>query len=149
LIFCLIVTKATSRSSYNGLIMSGTLFVLWQRILLGLCCAFVFSTHSHAAPQVSIRTGTASFYGPNFHNKCCTANGEHVNMHDFTAAHPTLPFGSRIKVTNLKNKKTVVVRINDRGPYYSSRIIDLSLAAFKRIADRQDGIIQVRIDVLK
>jgi len=128
--------------------MSGISSVFWQRILLGLCCVFVLITHSQAAPQISKPTGKASYYGPNFHGKCCTANGERVNMHALTAAHPTLPFGSRVKVTNLKNKKSVIVRINDRGPFHSSRIIDLSLAAFKKIAYRRAGIIQVRLELL-
>ena len=118
--------------------MSGISSVFWQRILLGLCCVFVLITHSQAAPQISKPTGKASYYGPNFHGKCCTANGERVNMHALTAAHPTLPFGSRVKVTNLKNKKSVIVRINDRGPY-SHADLHLSYSAFAHIESVKKG----------
>lgn len=71
------------------------------------------------------QTGFASWYGPGFHGKR-TASGERFNQHALTAAHKTLPLGSKVKVTNLKTKKTVVVTINDRGPYSRGRIIDLS-----------------------
>lgn len=70
----------------------------------------------------------ASWYGPGFHGRT-TASGETYNMHAMTAAHKTLPFGSKVKVTNLDNGKTAIVRINDRGPFIKSRIIDLSKTA--------------------
>lgn len=102
---------------------------------------------SHASLGPSI--GMASYYGPNFHGKCCTANGETVNMYAHTAAHPTLPFGTRLKVTHLKNNKSVVVRINDRGPYHGGRIIDLSKGAFEHIARQERGIIKVKLELLQ
>lgn len=78
--------------------------------------------------QVSLASGMASWYGPGFHGKT-TASGESYNMHALTAAHKTLPFGSKVKVTNLKNNKSTTVTINDRGPFIRGRIIDLSKKA--------------------
>lgn len=77
-------------------------------------------------------TGIASWYGPGFHKKK-TASGERFNMYALTAAHKTLPLHSKVKVTNLKNHKSVIVEINDRGPYVGRRIIDLSLASARAI----------------
>lgn len=79
------------------------------------------------------QVGKASWYGPGFHGKK-TASGQVFNQHALTAAHPHLPLGSRVKVTNLKNGKEVEVTINDRGPHKAGRIIDLSRAAAKKIA---------------
>lgn len=76
--------------------------------------------------------GVASWYGPRFHGRL-TANGERFSMHEFTAAHRTLPFGTRLRVTNESNGRSVLVRINDRGPYIKGRIIDLSRAAAQAI----------------
>jgi len=75
-----------------------------------------------------IQTGAASWYGPGFHGKR-TANGERFNTHALTAAHKTLPFGTQLRVTNERTGRSVVVRINDRGPYAHGRVIDLSKAA--------------------
>lgn len=75
----------------------------------------------------------ASWYGPGFNGKR-TASGERFNMHAMTAAHRTLPFGSKVRVTNRKTGKAVVVKINDRGPFVGGRIIDLSKAANKALA---------------
>ena len=77
-------------------------------------------------------TGVASWYGPGFHGKK-TASGERFNQYALTAAHKTLPLGSRVKVTNLSNNESIVVRINDRGPYAHRRIIDLSKGAAQAI----------------
>ena len=79
------------------------------------------------------QVGNASWYGPGFHGKK-TASGQVFNQHALTAAHPRLPLGSRVKVTNLKNGKEVEVTINDRGPHKAGRIIDLSRAAAKKIS---------------
>ncbi|KGQ21546.1 septal ring lytic transglycosylase RlpA family protein [Thermus filiformis] len=76
--------------------------------------------------------GLAVWYGPGFHGKK-TASGEVYDMHALTAAHPRLPFGTRVRVTNLKNGKSVVVRINDRGPFGGRYVIDLSYAAARAI----------------
>lgn len=96
--------------------------------------------------------GTSSWYGADFHGKK-TASGQVYNQHKLTAAHRTLPIPSLIKVTNLKNKKTVVVLVTDRGPYVpgkSTRILDLSKAAFAKIAGSLgEGVLQVRVQVLE
>ena len=79
-----------------------------------------------------------------------TASGERFNQNDFTAAHKTLPFGTKVRVTNPNNGKSVIVRINDRGPYVKNRVIDLSTASFKAIEDPNIGVIKdVVIDVLE
>ena len=80
------------------------------------------------SPGAELGRGRASWYGPGFHGKR-TASGERFDMNDLTAAHRTLPFGTRVRVRNTKNGREVVVRINDRGPQISGRIIDLSKAA--------------------
>ncbi len=82
--------------------------------------------------ESSIGTGSASYYGARFAGRK-TANGEIFNPRKLTAAHRTLPFGSKVKVTNRRNGKSVVVRINDRGPFARGRVIDLSKAAAQRI----------------
>jgi rare lipoprotein A len=81
-----------------------------------------------ARPGVEVGRGRASWYGPGFHGKR-TASGERFDMNDLTAAHRTLPFGTRVRVRNIQNGREVVVRINDRGPLVRDRIIDLSRAA--------------------
>jgi rare lipoprotein A (peptidoglycan hydrolase) len=92
-------------------------------------------------------TGLASWYGPRFHGRL-TASGEPFDMASLTAAHPHLPFGSRVRVTNLANGRSVVVTINDRGPYVKPRIIDLSHAAARRLGFVDDGLTEVRLEVL-
>ena len=89
----------------------------------------------------------ASFYGVEHHGKK-TASGEIFNMYDFTAAHKTLKFGTKVKVTNLKNNKSVIVRINDRGPFIKNRDLDLSFAAFKEIENIKTGKIKVTYQIL-
>ncbi|MDX8397982.1 MAG: septal ring lytic transglycosylase RlpA family protein [Mariprofundaceae bacterium] len=91
--------------------------------------------------------GTASWYGKKFHGKK-TANGERYNMHALSAAHKTLPMPSMVKVTNLENGRSIIVRVNDRGPFVKSRIIDLSYAAAKALAYDQQGTARVRVQVL-
>ncbi|KPV90667.1 RlpA-like protein precursor [Pseudoalteromonas sp. P1-30] len=92
--------------------------------------------------------GKASYYANKYHGRT-TANGETFSQNAFTAAHLELPFGTKVKVTNLANNKSVIVRINDRGPYVRGRVIDLSLGMFKKIADPKVGVIDVSISVLK
>ena len=92
-------------------------------------------------------SGAASYYGKRFHGRR-TANGESFNMNSMTAAHKTLPFGTKVKVTNRSNGKSVVVRINDRGPYVGGRVIDLSRAAAARIGMIHSGTARVSIAVL-
>jgi rare lipoprotein A len=77
-----------------------------------------------------------------------TASGERFNNYSMTAAHKSLPFGTKVIVTNINNGKTVVVTINDRGPYVKGRIIDLSLAAFSKIESLDKGIVEVKIRIV-
>ena len=91
-------------------------------VLSGACAGL---SGAEAKP---IQSGGASWYGPGFHGKK-TASGERFNTHALTAAHRSLPFGSRVQVTNERTGRSVVVRINDRGPFAGGRVIDLSKAA--------------------
>jgi rare lipoprotein A len=97
--------------------------------------------------EKSIQVGVASWYGPGFHGKR-TANGEVYNQHALTAAHRTLPLGTRAVVTNVDNGESVEVRINDRGPYKYGRVIDLSYEAARRIGMWAAGTAQVRVEVV-
>jgi rare lipoprotein A len=93
------------------------------------------------------QTGIASWYGPGFHGKA-TASGVIYNQHDLTAAHQTLPLGSRVRVTNLETGDATEVTINDRGPFAKGRIIDLSYAAGKALGMIQPGTVLVRLEVI-
>ena len=108
---------------------------------------FAFSSCA-ASSGMTLETGIASWYGPNFHGKQ-TANGEVYNQNELTAAHKTLPFNTVVKVTNLANGKSVTVRINDRGPYVGRRVIDLSRTAAERIDMIGPGTAKVRIELVK
>lgn len=90
-------------------------------------------------------TGTASWYGTKFHGQP-TANGEKYDLYGMSAAHKTLPLPSYVRVTNIDNGKTVVLRVNDRGPFYSDRIIDLSFAAAKKLGYAESGTARVRVE---
>ncbi len=115
-------------------------------LLLAAC-----SSQPQAGEDGSVRgytqTGLASYYADRYHNKR-TASGELHKRGGNTAAHMTLPFGTQVKVTNLANGKSVVVRVNDRGNFARGRIIDLSRAAFSAIGNPRSGLIKVRIEVL-
>ncbi|WP_437882722.1 septal ring lytic transglycosylase RlpA family protein [Pseudomonas sp. LRF_L74] len=90
-------------------------------------------------------TGTASWYGTKFHGQA-TANGEAYDLYGMTAAHKTLPLPSYVRVTNLDNGRSVVLRVNDRGPFYSDRIIDLSFAAAKKLGYAEVGTARVKVE---
>ncbi len=92
--------------------------------------------------------GTASWYGEDFEGKP-TASGEDYEMYDMTAAHPTLPLGSYVLVTNLHNGRAVVVKVNDRGPIVEGRIIDLSYGAAQALQFEHRGLQKVRLDLVK
>ncbi len=98
-------------------------------------------------PVINRIKGWASWYGPGFHGRL-SASGEVYNQNDLTAAHPSLPFGTRVRVTNLDNGNSVVVRINDRGPYVGDRIIDLSAEAARVIGMVNSGVAPVQLDIL-
>ena len=92
--------------------------------------------------------GIASWYGPDFHAKR-TANGEKYNMHSLTAAHRTLPLPSIVKITNLENGRSLVVRVNDRGPYARNRIVDVSKKVAQLLGFLEKGTAKVRVEVLE
>jgi rare lipoprotein A len=94
------------------------------------------------------QVGTASWYGANFQGKE-TASGEKYDMYDMTAAHLTLPIGSYVKVTNLRNGKAVIVRVNDRGPIVPGRIIDVSYGAAQALQMKAHGLQRVRLDLVQ
>lgn len=95
-----------------------------------------------------VERGQASWYGPGLHGNT-TASGERFNMNAMTAAHRTLPFGTRVRVTRTDNGKSVVVRINDRGPFVDGRIIDLSRRAARKIDMERIGVAPVEVRVLR
>ena len=92
--------------------------------------------------------GIASYYADDFNGKK-TSNGEMFDMNTFTAAHKTFPFGTKVRVVNKENNRSVIVRINDRGPFHEDRILDLSLAAAKQIDLIRTGTARVRLEVLE
>lgn len=91
--------------------------------------------------------GKTSWYGPGFHGKR-TASGQVFNQHEMTTAHPSLPFGSKLKVTNQSNGKSVIVVVNDRGPYAKGRILDVSKAAATELGFRNKGVTNICFEVL-
>src|SRR6059036_1407950 len=94
------------------------------------------------------QVGTASWYGDYFQGKP-TASGEPYNMYDLTAAHPTLPLGSFVRVTNLRNGRSVVVKVNDRGPIVPGRIIDVSYSTARVLQFKAQGLQRVRLDLVQ
>jgi rare lipoprotein A len=104
------------------------------------------TTHQTAHPPVR-ESGVASYYAQSLHGRR-TASGERYDNQALTAAHRTLPLGSRVRVTNLDNDRSVVVRINDRGPYVEKRLIDLSYAAARELQFIDRGTTRVSIEVL-
>jgi rare lipoprotein A len=119
-------------------------FVALAVILLALGCA------RGPRPQYpgGAQYGLASWYGRDFNGRP-TASGEIFDMYGYTAAHRSLPFGTRVRVTNEANGSSVVVRINDRGPWVEGRILDLSYAAAKQLGMLEAGVIRVRLEVLR
>ncbi|MCK4441769.1 MAG: septal ring lytic transglycosylase RlpA family protein [Sulfurovaceae bacterium] len=137
-----------------------------KKILIAIFSLFIFSTNSTAQDKnilaykdrgikyypryVSkghVKYGKASWYGKQFHRRL-TASGERYNMYSMTAAHRTYAMNTILKVTNLENHKSVRVRVNDRGPFYRSRDVDLSYGAAKRIGLTQQGVAKVKIEVV-
>ena len=109
-------------------------------------CSYPETTSHYSRRNISY--GEASYYGPKFHGKK-TANGEIFDQNAMTAAHKSLPFGTLCKITNRDNKKSVIVRINDRGPFVGGRILDLSYGAMKMLDGLGAGVIDVRIEIIK
>jgi rare lipoprotein A len=105
--------------------------------------ARVLKTHAVKHHSPANHKTTVSWYGAQFHGKR-TANGEKFNMYAMTAAHRTLPLSSYVEVTNLKNNRSVIVRINDRGPFHSRRAMDLSYAAAKELGIKGTASVQIK-----
>lgn len=121
-----------------GLVMVGV-----ASFFLGLFLSPNYANARSNSPMV--QEGTASWYGGKFHGRK-TASGERFNTYDLTAAHRTLPMNTLVKVTNLSNGKSVVVRINDRGPYVGKRVIDLSYSAANELGFVKRGVAKVRLE---
>ncbi|QBF25322.1 septal ring lytic transglycosylase RlpA family protein [Pseudomonas tructae] len=121
---------------------------MWRPFSALALCTLLAGCASHAIdPRGYDKSGTASYYGSRHHGKR-TASGEPFNQHGMTAAHRSLPFGTRVKVTNLNNERSVVVRINDRGPHSRGRLIDLSRAAAEKLGMIRSGTARVRVQSL-
>jgi rare lipoprotein A len=115
----------------------------------GACaCVLAYSSHSIVqAPSASAQSGIASYYGAGHHGRR-TASGERFNQNDMTAAHRTARFGTRLRVTNTVNGRSVVVRVNDRGPFTRGRVIDVSTAAARSLGFVARGTTPVRIETV-
>jgi peptidoglycan lytic transglycosylase len=124
--------------------MKRPIAVLLASALLTACHTFSPQTYGPGFSE----TGLASWYGREFHRKR-TASGERFDMEALTAAHRNLPFDAYVRVTNIATGRSVVVRINDRGPFVGDRIIDLSARAARQLGIKQDGVARVRIEVVK
>ncbi len=104
-----------------------------------------FATHKRPAGTQLASQGVASFYSEGTH----TASGEKFDAHELTAAHPTLPFGTRLRVTNVATGRSVTVRVNDRGPYVAGRVVDVSYAAAESLGMVGRGVAKVKLDVVQ
>ena len=119
-------------------------FKIMRKVIIMLLCLFTMYSFKN-----DVITGKASYYGEGHHGRK-TASGEIFNMYKYTAAHKYLKFGTMIKVTSLETDKSVIVRINDRGPYIKGRDLDLSKSAFFEIAPKKyGGSINVKIEIIK
>ena len=107
-----------------------------------------YNKNNNHSSNKSIYKGISSWYGPNFHGKL-TANGEVYDMYGLTAAHKTLPLNTIARVTNLDNGKSIILRINDRGPYVGNRILDCSLGAARKLDFYKDGTAFVKIEIIE
>ena len=104
-----------------------------------------FARHNNASPTETASQGVASFYT----EEQQTASGEKFDPHDLTAAHPTLPFGTRLRVTDVATGRSVTVRVNDRGPYVPGRVVDVSHSAASALGMVQSGTAKVKLDVIQ
>lgn len=133
---------------------SSLIFNLLSFALLAFGCASAprFVIHEKTVlstlPSSYVEEGVASYYADEFHGRR-TSSGETFDMNQLTAAHQTLPFGTIVKVTNKVNGRSVIVRINDRGPFLKGRIIDLSKAAAEKIGMIGPGTAEVRLEILE
>ncbi len=142
----------TKPGSNLGRILRGLAAAVVVSGLLGACSSSSGSdrqlAYAPGAGVASSQVGMASWYGDKFHGRK-TASGERYNMHAMTAAHRSLPFGTKVRVINLDNNHRVIVTINDRGPFVKGRIIDVSKRAADQLGMRRTGVARVRIEVLQ
>lgn len=106
------------------------------------------SFSSDKPEKVFQQRGIASYYAHQFHGRK-TASGKTYNMHELTCAHRTLPFGTKLKVTDLSTGKDVILKVTDRGPFHGNRILDMSLGAAKALGVVDNGLAKVKIEILK
>lgn len=134
--------------------LSPQIIILLRALLLTLGLLFITSCGSaraHVRAPDGARhqmRGLASWYGQQFHGRP-TASGEAFDMNAFTAAHKTLPFGTRIRVTHQETRKSVVVRVTDRGPFVKGRVVDLSYGAARELGMIQAGVVPVQLEVVR
>jgi len=150
---------ANQRTARTDAKPSLTALVALAAIALGLPGGNVLADKQSATPDVAdiasaigrgiltVQEGVVSWYGAQFHDRK-TASGERFDSAALTMAHPSLPFGTMVRVTNLRNGRSVVVRVNDRGPFVGTRIADLSQAAASEIGMMRKGLARARIEVL-
>lgn len=131
----------------NEAIMTKKNYYFKKRFFILSCFVTLSLLFSEANYAQHTETGLASFYSDNLQGKM-TANGEVYDKVKMTAAHRSLAFKTKIKVTNLENKKSVIVIINDRGPFVEGRIIDLSRAAAEKLGFVDKGVVKVRVEVV-
>ena len=142
------IMGAMSRQKPDRSTLKTAVRFAWRRAgpVWGLVGALAVAACATVSPTLrNQEVGVASWYGEPFHGQL-TANGERYDMHAFTAAHRLYPFGTRLRVTNLENGRSVIVRINDRGPFVRGRIIDVSLAAATDLGMVPNGTARVRLD---
>lgn len=133
----------------NGFWLSKTFGYCIATLILVAILAGCSAIQNTGFPDTGeVQFGMASWYGEDFHG-CITTSGEKYDMYDYTAAHRTLPFGTSVRVTNVESGKSVVVKVNDRGPWKNGRVIDLSYAAAKQLGMILDGIVRVKVERAK
>jgi len=121
-------------------------------LLLATSCSVVPATtmETQSVKQyVMVQSGEASWYSTRCNGGTKTASGKRLQNHASTAAHKTLPFGTRVKVTHIKNGKSEIVTIQDRGPYTKGRVIDVTVGVAERLGFKSNGIAKVKLEVLK
>ena len=142
------------RGPFSGGRSARPRFAIWTALALSLSAIGGEPTQTAAAKTfiakepATAETGVASYYADQYHGKP-TASGEVFDMHALTAAHRSYKFGTRVKVTHLGNNRSVIVRINDRGPFTQGRVIDLSVAAAEELQMIKSGLANVKIEIVQ